>query len=81
MSDAHPAIGGEFSHTVHYCGQAFGVLPEHAKLISEAIRAATRGTQTAIVMTVTQMPSGGTVQFTFLIGPGIPVLLAGPSVD
>ncbi len=77
----NPATGNELNHTVHYCGQSFGVLPEHAKLIRDAINAAARGTQTAMNMRVTQMGSGRTTQLSFLIGPGVPVLLTGPPID
>lgn len=36
IGETHPATGN-FSHTVYYAGQSFGVMTEHAQLIAKAI--------------------------------------------
>ncbi|WP_139170327.1 hypothetical protein [Mycolicibacterium fluoranthenivorans] len=77
MGDLNPATG-QFTHVVHYAGHSFGVMTEHAQLLAKAIGAATLGTHAAVKMKVTEMESGETRQLTFLVGPGIPILVDGP---
>ncbi|EIV23255.1 hypothetical protein MA3A0930S_3103 [Mycobacteroides abscessus 3A-0930-S] len=74
-------IGGEPTHVLHYAGQAIELLPEQAKGVSAAIRAARNGTVNVVDLGFTDAGSGATVRNLFLIGPAIPVLLVGPPID
>lgn len=71
-------IGSEPTHVLHYAGQAIELMPEQAKGVAAAMRAARSGTVNVIDLGFTDAGSGATVRNVFLIGPAIPALLVGP---
>ncbi len=72
---------GEFTHVLHYGGQRYAVMTEHAQDIFEAMRKATLGTHGVAVMEATDLDTGESAVLNFLIGPGISIAVAGPPLS
>lgn len=76
-----PAVG-PLTHTVSYSGNRFKVTQEQATRITNAILdGSTRGVSTFLGIPATDAGNGHTVVRYLLIGPGIPAMVEGPTLD
>ncbi|AWG51626.1 hypothetical protein [Mycobacteroides abscessus] len=69
----------EFAYTLRYAGEKIPLTLEHAQRVAKAIELASGGDTVLCDINYLIADGRGNEMHRFLIGPGIPALLSGPS--